>query len=506
MSNFDKRKLIEIMAAIAPGKAVAEHESDNETVFLKNFLPVPIYRRVLELDTLLVLGGRGVGKTEFFRLLANESGRETLVKSMKIRGLPPLDQTIWVAGFGRPKKTGKQFPPPETVAETMKNADILDWRTFWIGLMLGVILQQDSESLNSHGLNGIWAAEIPEETREILTKRLSLLSDWLPLVRQNLEKLNYALDKLDEELMEADQWLFVIYDELDRLVPAYAELADPIRELLAFWLDRWRRWERIRPKIFLRTDLFREEFLGFPDASKMQGHKIRLEWTVSWLYQLLVKRLANSEIEMAHYLQTIPNLIKESNSSLLGWLPTSDDSRFELLMETMVGKFMGSNPRKGYTYRWIPNHLQDAGGRIAPRSFLKLFSLAAERRLTENEASLAEDKLLHPSDLQGSLMETSEDRIRELTQEEYPWLKYLKSSLNGLEFPIEKSKLVKAIQNTEWSETADKQPPTSQATEVLNYLLQLGILESRLDGRLNMPEIYLYGFKAIRRGGVKRPK
>jgi hypothetical protein len=506
MSNFNKRELLEIMAAIAPGRGVAEHESDDETVFLKNFLPIPIYRRVLELDTLLVLGGRGVGKTELFRLLANESGRQTLVKSMKIRGLPPLEQTIWLPGFGRTKKRGKQFPTPETVASAMKNADILDWRTFWIGLILGVILQHNPQNLNSHGLNHTWDETIPEQIREILTNRLSLLSDWLPLARENLEKLNDALDRLDEELIEADQWLFIIYDELDRLVPAYAELADPIRELLAFWLYRWRRWERIRPKIFLRTDLFREDFLGVTDASKMRAHQIRLEWTVSWLYQLLVKRLANSETDMAHYLQTIPHLIKKSHSSLLGLLPTSDDSRFELLMETMVGKFMGSNPRKGYTYRWIPNHLQDAGGRIAPRSFLKLFSLAAERRLTENEATLAGDTLLHPSDLQGSLMETSKDRIRELTQEEYPWLSALHSSLNGLDFPIENSKLVKAIENTEWSETPGKQPPTFQATEVLKYLLQLGILESRLDGRLNMPEIYLYGFKAKRRGGVKRPK
>ena len=239
MSNFDKRKLLEIMAAIAPGRGVAEHESDDETLFLKNFLPVPIYHSVLEIDTLLVLGGRGVGKTELFRLLGNESGRKTLVKSMKIRGLPPLEKTIWVAGFGRTKKRGKQFPTPETVAAAMKNADSIDWRTFWIGLMLGVILQHNPQHLNSDGLNYTWYETIPEQLREILTNRLPLLSDWLPRARENLEKLNYALDILEDELINSDQWLFIIYDELDRLLPSYAELPDPIRELLAFWLDRW---------------------------------------------------------------------------------------------------------------------------------------------------------------------------------------------------------------------------------------------------------------------------
>ncbi|MCU0542031.1 MAG: hypothetical protein MUE44_07540 [Oscillatoriaceae cyanobacterium Prado104] len=41
---------------------------------------------------------------------------------------------------------------------------------------------------------------------------------------------------------------------------------------------------------------------------------------------------------------------------------------------------------------------------------------------------------------------------------------------------------------------------------ILQYLLQLGIVENRADGRINMPEIYLYGFQVKRKDGVKRPK
>jgi hypothetical protein len=32
-----------------------------------------------------------------------------------------------------------------------------------------------------------------------------LLSDWFPLVRQELETINHALDLLDEKLIEADE-------------------------------------------------------------------------------------------------------------------------------------------------------------------------------------------------------------------------------------------------------------------------------------------------------------
>jgi hypothetical protein len=503
MSNFDKNKLLESIIDIVPGRGAAEHESDDDEVFLKNFLPVADYRRALEPDILLILGGRGVGKTELFRLLAIETGRDTLVQNLGIRALSSLDKTIWIAAFGRIRRAEKTFPTPETIEAGMKNASNIDWRAFWIGLMLGIILRLQR---SSGALNTEWAEGIPLETRQVLVNKLPLLSEWLPLVRQEIEKMNYALDLLDEKLLLADEWLFVSYDELDRLLSSYSELSAPIRELLAFWLDKWRRWERIRPKIFLRTDLFREDFLGFPDASKLRAHQIHLEWKQEWLYQLLFKRLANSSPEMTEYLRIVPNLINDSNTPL-GITTVKEEQLFQSMIEKIIGKFMGANARKGYTYSWIPNHLQDAGGRIAPRSFLKLFSASANRRLQKfDEQTLPGTTLLQPSDLQGALIDTSDDRIRELAQEEYPWLEALKTSLIGLEVPIQKSKFLEALTATEWSEQIGQRPPTTKPEEVLKYLLQLGIVESRSDGRINMPEIYLYGFQVKRRGGIKRPK
>lgn len=497
MSEFNKQKLLELIMDIAPGRGTAEHESDNQEKFLKNFLPIADYRLALEPNTLLILGGRGVGKTELFRLLAIPSGRESLVESLKIRSLPDLSKTTWIAGFGRTRTAEKRFPTPESVEMQMDKATNIEWRSFWIGLILGGLLQQEDFKFKDFLIE-----QIETKIANLLRDDLSRLSIWQPIVTQNLEKLNSVLDKLDLKLIEADDWLFVTYDELDRLVASYTALASPIRELLALWLDRWRRWDRIRPKIFLRTDLFRDDFLSFPDASKLQAHQIRLEWKHSWLYQLLVKRLANSGTEMTEYLQNIPGLIIE-NKTGLGWTATSNEKLFEELIERMIGKYMGANAKKGITYRWIPNHLQDAGGRIAPRSFLKLFALAAQSRIQQLSFVEQNTLLLQPSDLQGALMNTSDDRILEL-QEEYPWLESLKMSLVNLRAPMQQEIFLEAVKSTRWS--PEKQPPVINPEGILQYLLQLGIVESRSDGRINMPEIYLYGFQVKRKGGVKRPK
>ena len=500
MSNFDKQKLLELMAAIAPRNATAENESNDDDVFLKNFLPIPNYRQVLERDTLLILGGKGAGKTELFRLLAIPSGRRILVENLKIRALDDLEKTTWIAAFGRTRQQEKTFPAMETIEAQMQNASNLDWRAFWIGLMLGVMLRQNQGILTSS-----WADEIPLEIRELLINKLPLLSAWFPLVRQDIEKINHALDLLDEQLIKADEWLFITYDELDRLVSSYNQLAVPIRELLAFWLDRWRRWERIRPKIFLRTDLFREDFLSFPDASKLKAYQTNLEWKDAWLYQLLFKRLANSGQEMADYLGTLPRFLKETNTEL-GIIITPIEYSHQFMIEKIIGRFMGENPRKGFTYSWIPNHLKDAGGRIDPRSLLNLFSLAANRRLGHfNPQNLSGDTLLNPSDLQGAIVEASEHRIGELV-DEYPWLAPLKNSLNGLKVPVEEEIFLDKLKNTTWSEESGKQPPTLNPEEIMRYLLQLGIIDRRSDKRVNMPEIYMYGFGVKRPGGVKRPK
>ncbi|MTJ13884.1 hypothetical protein FJR11_15085 [Anabaena sp. UHCC 0187] len=501
MSNFDRQKLLELMSNIAPGNATAETESNNDDVFLKNFLPIPNYRQVLERDTLLILGGKGAGKTELFRLLAIPSGRRILVENLKIRALDDLDKTTWIASFGRTRQQEKTFPAQMNIEAQMQNASNIDWCAFWIGLMLGRILSQDQVILKSD-----WSDEIPLETRELLINKLPLLSAWFPLVCQNIERINYALDLLDKKLIESDEWLFITYDELDRLGSSYHQLAAPIRQLLAFWLDNWRRWERIRPKIFLRTDLFREDFLSFPDASKLKAYQINLEWKDSWLYQLLFKRLANSGQEMAEYLRSIsPNFLKETNTPL-GIIITSNELSHEFMIGRIISRFMGDNPRKGYTHLWIPNHLKDSGGRIYPRAFLKLFSLPAQRRIDESDMqNLTGDTLLTPSDLQAALVDISEYRIGELV-DEYPWLEPLKNSLNGLKVPVEEGIFLDKLKNTTWSEEVGKQPPTSKSEEIMRYLLQLGIIENRSDKRVNMPEIYMYGFGVKRPGGVKRRK
>lgn len=493
-----KQELLQFMERL--GSGLTEHESDDAVEYMKNFLPVPSHRRVLEPSILLILGGRGAGKSALFRLLSMQSGREALLSQTYNNELPESDKEIWLSGFGRDRMHDHRFPTQESVERALKHADNYRLRSFWVGLWFGMIVQNERLILEFQNL----IQEVPDAVLYKLKYNLTMTQEWLPLVEENYDKINSILDKLDEYLISKDKWMYVTYDELDRVSTSHTSLAPPIRELLAFWLDRWRRWTRIRPKIFLRTDLFREEFLGFPDASKLRPHQLQLEWSTTWLYQLLIKRLANLSETMKDYVSEVPGLIAHHDDTL-GYIPSPEEVLHQQFMEHLVGKFMGADARKGNSHRWVPNHLQDAGGKIAPRSFLKLFSYAAVLELHKfDDKALTDRRLLQPSSLQGALMEASNDRIRELASEEYPWLQQLKKSLKGIVVPANKEQFIEAIERTEWSPMM--RPPVERPIELMEYMKTLGILESRSDGRINMPEIYLYGFEMKRMGGVRRPK
>lgn len=62
--------------------------------------------------------------------------------------------------------------------------------------------------------------------------------------------------------------------------------------------------------------------------------------------------------------------------------PTGKGSQ-DALMSHLVGPRMGkgTDPRTGYSYKWVPNRLADAQGVIAPRSMITSFTSAAKYAL-----------------------------------------------------------------------------------------------------------------------------
>ncbi len=294
----------------------------------------------------------------------------------------------------------------------------------------------------------------------------------------------------------------MVYDELDHICSNYEDLFGYIRSLLDFWYRHNSRFSNIKAKIFLRSDLYKAKALQFVDASKMGAYRLELNWDVRSLYRLLVKRMINTGIwEMEAYLKSVPDLIQPQKYDALGYVPEDSEEAFRRLTEKMIGQYMGKNAKKGVSYAWVPNHIQDANGEMAPRAFLKCFAFAAEEMLHSrgDVAALENEQVLLPTRLQGAVVKVSADRVQELTQEEYQWLQNLIGRLDKKAMLMQQEEFLGYLNPENW-------PETERGIEIMEVLMTLGIVMKTADERVNIPEIYLHGFGLKRKGGIKRPK
>lgn len=482
-----------ILSTISKIEATAEYEQDR----LEDFLMMKEYSLMQDPKRFLILGGRGSGKTRLFKTFNQEAGLREILGRNPLSGLN-ASNAYSVAGHD----DVSGFPTPDVLE---KYANDKNARAYWAGNLLFVLL--DTLKAEPEIQNIVQTMGKDDEARQFTQRDLLTAPDiWIHYIRSNPEIWENIFQKINAYLRQKDKWIFVSYDFLDRLTIDYNSLFPFIRMLLSFWFAHDRRWDRIRCKIFLRNDLYESELLDFMDASKLNNHIIRLEWDTLSLYRLLIKRMANADdLDTLEYLRMIPGLISAEGVSALGYIPTMHKVLVEQLIDEMIGHYMGRSPKQGVSYQWMPNHLQDAKGALAPRSFLKCFSIAAQGMLAHPDEidRLAEHRLIQPSMIQNALVRVSEDRVNEL-KEEYPWLEKLKTMLSGLTMLVSRDDFLERIDISQWTDDQRKKLPSQNPQGIFLVLQKLGIILVASDGRINMPEIYLHGFGVKRKGGLRR--
>ncbi|HOT92426.1 MAG TPA: hypothetical protein PLJ78_09210 [Anaerolineae bacterium] len=478
------------IASLVSDRPMGKAEMVDETELLPRTLPIQTHLNALDPDILLITGGRGAGKSHLFRVINLPQGPQILGYQGRAA------EGWWLPGFTtRGTIHGLNFPGETILQRFAAGKSRTDLMDFWRGLLVGSILGSTTPAAE------FLRRQLPADLHGALS-HLERVSDWHIGVVQHLEDVDTALNRLDSFLVEQQRYLFATYDDLDVMAVEWDEKRSLIQALLQFWLGQWRRWQRIRPKIFLRRDLFAPEFLNFPDASKLTGHQFELIWTPIQLYQLVFKLWGNQGDECRLYLEQAG--LRFEQRDRLGWIyaapwPKEDDLR--KVVEKMMGQFMGAGPTKGRTFEWPPNHLQDANREIVPRSMLNLFALAAQY---ERERSGSGDLVLSPTSFAAAIKQVSELRIKELVEEEYPWLTALRDPLDGQKVPMQRQQLLEILQGIDW-QAMEHRPPSTDPDKLLDHLLSLGILRRTQDQRIHVPDIYLYGFNLRRKGGIRRP-
>ncbi len=502
MELEEKYRILEGISDCVPENGAGEDEEN----LLPNFLPLRSYGKLADPKNFLITGGRGSGKTELFRILTSSGGLEYVISEKERNRYTTSKKSEFLIGYIARGSGVKAFPASSVCDELLKQKKPDNLTSFWAGLLCSVLLKRLGEERDI-----MEAADkyLGEKTKIILSESSSEISKWWELLDAQKESWESFLDWTDTILEKKDIHLCIVYDELDRICSNYEDLFGYIRSLLDFWYRHNSRFTNIKAKIFLRSDLYNAKALQFVDASKMGAYRLELRWDVHSLYRLLIKRMANTGVkELEAYLKSVPGLLCSEANGDLGYVPNDSEDAFRLLIEKMIGQYMGKDAKRGVSYTWVPNHIQDANGEMAPRAFLRCFAFAAEEMLNSkcDVSALEEERVLLPTRLQGAVAKVSVDRVQELTQEEYQWLQNLITRLNSKTMLMDKEEFLTYLRPENWSETERGKLPGSTDLEILEVLMTLGIVMKTADDRINVPEIYLHGFGLKRRGGIKRPR
>ncbi|XXY53415.1 hypothetical protein WME91_19990 [Sorangium sp. So ce269] len=460
-----------------------------------NFYPIAEHLRALEPEVVLIVGDRGAGKTQLVAV-----ARDADLREAALRRAPRLrfarGDAEWTKGY--PMDYGPNAPGLQNFAlrhrESIKTAAQEFWFAYLIRVLRAALSEEDSvrfaQLLNESG------AEVEERHADFLSARNA------PLV---------ALDNLDKRLVAEDRWIFVMYDELDTL--SYSEswvMGALIRGLVAFWANHSRRWSRIRPKIFLRTDFYRHHGsdIAGADMAKLAATRVELSWSDKNLYAVLIKHIANLSEDWFHYCKTGQgDKIQYEFDPILRHIPIlvrKEDAR--PFVERLVGKYMGATKAKGESFPWILDHLRDGNGKVSPRSLILLFENAAILEVGNLHASGAH--VLSPISLRNALDKVSEAYVTQTT-DEFLWLPMVKERLKtNAQVPWESRRVLEQALKVGWeawlNQPPERRPPADSPRELVDVLLEVGIVRDRGKDNYDVPDVYLKGLGLKRKGGVAK--
>lgn len=422
--------------------------------------------KALRLDAQLVVGGRGVGKSYWTAALQSSELRATMSTSLR-----ELDNVLIRIGFS--SKDSLQYPNPDAFAKLLTEG--FQPYDIWRAVVLRWVAEQSQTQVPAATWQETieWLKQSPEEAVGLMARDRT----WRGLI---------------------------IFDALDRTSANWQEMDDIVRGLLrtVLWL---KSHSGLYAKVFLREDQAERTVFNFPDASKLLATKAELSWARHDLHGLLWQRLSSAPDRLGLLMRGI---CKAEMRDGKAHLPESMKRETEVqknAFEVLAGPWMGRDRRRGIPYTWSIGHLSDGRGQTSPRSFLAAIHQAADdsrERYPDHEFAL------HYESIKRGIQKASEIRVAEVA-EDYPWVNSVLDVMRGLNVPCPYADVLArwsiAFPNGPNSIRSDRLP--AQHVDrgwdgIRDDLQRLGLVETKKDGRIDMPDLYRVGFGLGRRGGV----
>lgn len=431
------------------------------------YLP-PSHLKALRLDAHVVVGGRGVGKSFWTAALQSDSLRPLLGGA--VAELAGLSVRV---GFAN-KESINDYPNADVFVNAFDQG--VEPYDLWRAVVLRWIAAHSQQAIPV----GNWFETVA----------------WLKTQPEAAAKL----------MQQPRNWRgLILFDALDRTSNEWQRMDDIVRGLLrmALWL---KTFPGLHAKVFLRDDQAERTVFNFPDASKLTATRTDLTWSRYDLHGMLWQRLINASDEYGEEMRQICPHINRAGAWEVASEMKVESVAQRKAFEHLAGPWMGRDKRRGVPYTWAVSHLADGRGQTSPRSFLAAIRQAAEdsrERYSEHEFAL------HYESIKRGIQKASEIRVQEIA-EDYSWVTDVLSGLEGMNVPcdfmdVQSHWLGRFPQGSQTIPSA--RLPAQHAERgwdgLREDLQRLGLIETKKDGRFDMPDLYRVGFGLGRKGGVK---
>lgn len=123
--------------------------------------------------------------------------------------------------------------------------------------------------------------------------------------------------------------------------------------------------------------------------------------------------------------------------------------------------------------------------------------------LIQRAGAQAPTDRLEPASLRRALDRVSGDHVAQ-SRDEWPWLEAVKGKFSQSPLvPWERDRdVIRLLEDFPTSESTSA--PPFKGRELLDYLIEIGILRRRPDGRIDAPDLFLSGMGLRRKGGVRK--
>lgn len=460
------------------GAASADAEPDIASIYAP-----AAHSGALDPERALVVGGRGVGKSFWSSVLNDPNGRAAAARFYpKLR----LEHLTVMLGFHENTRGSNSIAPTKSALE---------------------------RALRTHRAIDIWRAVLVRsliDARVISVPQLTF-GDALALTSDGADDVDDLLLEADANLRGGGRRFLIVFDALDRLADDWGVITELTIGIAQLALDL-RAFSSIRAKMFMRRDQFdNDEAFRFRDASKLTNGRVELFWgkedLFGWLFQWIwtgepqrFSRLVSEVVDGPSRRNEMPDVLRHSE----------DEQR--AVFAEIAGPYMGADRRRGMTDRKIVNSIADAFGEASLRSFSAAIKRAAEDAQRRGVADRPLDHLA----LNEGIIRASGIRLEEL-KEDYGWIELALEPLRGLTVPCERRDVEKLWRDdgtvgkiTAQNLVPDRGPSTpisftkgANAASLLDALEAVGVMETRNDQRMNVPDLFRVAAGMGRKGGVK---